>query len=62
MTNDSKKEQNPNSDKPEHIVDKTIEDTFPASDAPSTGGTTRIGSDKAEKEKGKPERTGNKKH
>jgi hypothetical protein len=32
-------------DKSEKTVDDAIEDTFPASDPPSTGGVTRIGSD-----------------
>ncbi|SEJ41034.1 hypothetical protein [Paraburkholderia diazotrophica] len=57
-----KKEQHPNSDKPEHVVDKAIEDTFPASDAPATGGTTRIESDKDTRDKGKPERSKDEKH
>jgi hypothetical protein len=35
-------EQNPNSEKSEDLVDKAVEDTFPASDPPATGGTTRI--------------------
>lgn len=41
-------EQNPGSDKPEHIIDKSVEDTFPASDPPATGGTTRIETDDAD--------------
>jgi hypothetical protein len=57
-----KKEQNPTSEKPEHAVDKAIEDTFPASDAPATGGTTRIESDKDARDKDKPERKKNEKH
>ncbi|WP_227243053.1 hypothetical protein [Paraburkholderia caribensis] len=40
-----KKEQHPTSEKPEHMVDKAVEDTFPASDPPATGGATRIQSD-----------------
>lgn len=40
-----RKEQNPTSEKPEHLVDKAVEDTFPASDAPATGGITRIEKD-----------------
>jgi hypothetical protein len=39
------KEQNPASDKSEEDVDKAVEDTFPASDPPATGGTTRIESE-----------------
>ena len=41
----TKKEQNPTSEKSEERVDETVEDTFPASDAPAHGGTTRIESD-----------------
>jgi hypothetical protein len=41
----SPKEQNPKSDKSEDDVDKAVEDTFPASDPPATGGTTRIESE-----------------
>ena len=37
-------EQRKPHDKSEANVDQTVEDTFPASDAPSTGGTTKIGS------------------
>ena len=36
------REQHPNNDKPEHNVDKAVEDTFPASDPPSIGGVTKI--------------------
>ena len=39
----SPKEQNPT--KSEEGVDKAVEDTFPASDPPATGGTTRIESE-----------------
>ncbi|SAK86628.1 hypothetical protein AWB75_05864 [Caballeronia catudaia] len=39
------KEQNPTSEKSEDQVDKSVEDTFPASDPPATGGTTRIETD-----------------
>jgi hypothetical protein len=39
------KQQNPASDKSEEEVDKAVEDTFPASDPPATGGTTRIRSE-----------------
>ena len=38
-------EKNPASDKSEEEVDKVVEDTFPASDPPATGGTTRIESE-----------------
>jgi hypothetical protein len=41
----SPKERSPGDDKPEEDVDKAIEDTFPASDPPATGGTTRIESE-----------------
>lgn len=36
------KEQHPHSERDEEDVDKAVEDTFPASDPPSTGGVTRI--------------------
>ncbi|MDH6149502.1 MULTISPECIES: hypothetical protein [Paraburkholderia] len=39
------KEQRVPDDKSEKNVDDAVEDTFPASDPPSTGGVTRIGSD-----------------
>jgi hypothetical protein len=42
----SPKEQNPT--KSEEGVDKAVEDTFPASDPPATGGTTRIESEEDE--------------
>jgi hypothetical protein len=42
------KEQNPSSEKSEDNVDKTVEDSFPASDPPATGGTTRIESEEGE--------------
>lgn len=47
------KEKHPNADKSEKQIDKEVEDSFPASDPPSTGGTTRIVPDKdgAAKEK-----------
>jgi len=35
-------EQRAPDDRSEHALDKTVEDTFPASDPPSTGGATRI--------------------
>lgn len=44
----SPKEQNPTREKSEKDVDKAIEDTFPASDPPATGGTTRIESEDGE--------------
>ncbi|MEW9585498.1 hypothetical protein [Paraburkholderia sp. DGU8] len=42
------KEQNPSSEKSEQDVDKAVEDSFPASDPPATGGTTRIESEDGE--------------
>jgi hypothetical protein len=39
----TKHEQRRPDDRSEDAVDKAVEDTFPASDAPATGGTTRIG-------------------
>jgi hypothetical protein len=44
----SPKEQNANADKPEQDVDKALEDTFPASDPTTSGGTTRIESEDGE--------------
>ena len=38
-------EQKPSSEKSEDMVDKSVEDTFPASNPPATGGTTRIEKD-----------------
>jgi hypothetical protein len=35
-------EQNPHADRSEKQIDKSVEDSFPASDPPATGGTTRI--------------------
>ncbi len=46
------KEQNPHSERAEEDVDKAVEDTFPASDPPSTGGVTRIEAD-GDKDKSK---------
>jgi hypothetical protein len=40
------KEKHPHSERAEHHVDKAVEDTFPASDPPSTGGVTRLEPDK----------------
>ncbi|MBN3751953.1 hypothetical protein G3N95_03305 [Paraburkholderia sp. Tr-20389] len=54
----TKKEQNPTSEKPEHRVDEAIEDSFPASDAPAQGGTTRIESDDEKPGKDKRDRSG----
>ena len=35
-------EQHPHADRSEKQIDKSVEDSFPASDPPATGGTTRI--------------------
>lgn len=35
-------EQRTSEEKPDDAIDQTIEDTFPASDAPATDGTTQI--------------------
>ncbi|HZZ11890.1 MAG TPA: hypothetical protein VFE79_14475 [Paraburkholderia sp.] len=40
------KEKHPNANKSEKQIDKEVEDSFPASDPPSTGGTTKIVPDK----------------
>jgi hypothetical protein len=53
MTTTKPKEQHPHSHREEEDVDRAVEDTFPASDPPATGGVTRIESDD---EKGKPEK------
>jgi hypothetical protein len=53
MTTTKPKEQLPHSHREEEDVDRAVEDSFPASDPPSTGGVTRIESDD---EKGKPEK------
>lgn len=45
------KEQNPHSERDEEDVDKAVEDTFPASDPPATGGVTRIETDDDAKKK-----------
>jgi hypothetical protein len=34
--------EHPNEDRSEKQIDESVEDTFPASDPPATGGTTRI--------------------
>jgi hypothetical protein len=41
MTPDPKETKQP-SERTEREIDKTVEDTFPASDPPANGGTTRI--------------------
>jgi hypothetical protein len=51
----SPKEQHPNTDKSEKDVDKSVEDTFPASDPRATGGTTRIDSEDGETDEDAPE-------
>jgi hypothetical protein len=48
------KEKHPHSDKSEKQIDKEVEDSFPASDPPSTGGTTRIVPDKDKASKNQP--------
>ncbi|EIF34150.1 hypothetical protein BCh11DRAFT_01948 [Burkholderia sp. Ch1-1] len=40
------KEKHPHSNKSEKQIDREVEDSFPASDPPSTGGTTKIVPDK----------------
>jgi hypothetical protein len=47
------KEQNPHSERDEEGVDKVVEDSFPASDPPSTGGVTRIETDEKKDDKKK---------
>ena len=46
-TTDPHKHENPDRDSldADHRLDKDLEETFPASDAPTTGGVTKIGSD-----------------
>jgi hypothetical protein len=46
-------ETHPPGDRSEKQIDKAVEDSFPASDPPSTGGTTRIDPDHDEKSKDK---------
>ncbi|GLU32065.1 hypothetical protein WKR88_08925 [Trinickia caryophylli] len=41
-TNDTRK-QGQQSKHEEELIDKSVEDTFPASDPPAVGGTTKIG-------------------
>ena len=45
MQSDQLKEQHPNHDKSEAMVDEGLEETFPASDPPATDGITRIDDD-----------------
>lgn len=40
------KEKHPHAGKSEKQIDNEVEDSFPASDPPSTGGTTKIVPDK----------------
>jgi hypothetical protein len=42
MSNTQSHEKHPHSNKPEKNIDEAVEDTFPASDPPSIGGTTKI--------------------
>ncbi|CAB3795431.1 hypothetical protein [Paraburkholderia fynbosensis] len=42
------KQENSASDKSEDDIDRAVEDTFPASDPPATGGTTRLESEDGE--------------
>lgn len=51
-------EQHPNADKSEKQIDEQVEESFPASDPPSTGGTTRIEPDDAAKRGEKPKDAG----
>jgi hypothetical protein len=46
------KEQNPHSERDEDDVDRAVEESFPASDPPATGGVTRIEHDEEKKDKG----------
>ncbi|CAH2785011.1 MAG: hypothetical protein CBARDCOR_3850 [uncultured Caballeronia sp.] len=55
MTTTKLKEQRPHSHREGEDVDRAVEDTFPASDPPSTGGVTRIESDE-EKRRVSPKR------
>ncbi|MGF6770859.1 hypothetical protein P3T18_003338 [Paraburkholderia sp. GAS199] len=47
------KEKHPHGNKSEKQIDRQVEDSFPASDPPSTGGTTKIVPDKDDKAKDK---------
>jgi hypothetical protein len=49
------KELHPHSNKSEKQIDKQVEDSFPASDPPSTGGITKIVPDKDAASKDKPD-------
>lgn len=51
-TKQTQQEQRRPDEKSEEQVDKAVEDTFPASDAPATGGTTRIGDTDSDDVKG----------
>ncbi|EUC20322.1 hypothetical protein [Paraburkholderia hospita] len=42
------KEPKPGSEMPEDDIDRAVDDTFPSSDPPATGGTTRIKSEDGE--------------
>ncbi|SAK89294.1 hypothetical protein AWB77_04879 [Caballeronia fortuita] len=44
------KEQHPHSERDDEDLDKAVEDTFPASDPPATGGVTRIETEDDEKD------------
>ena len=50
MKTDRLKEQHPNHDKSEAMVDEGLEESFPASDPPATDGITRLGDDGKEQE------------
>lgn len=45
------KEQHPHSDKSEKQIDHEVEESFPASDPPSTGGITKLTPDEDSKKK-----------
>jgi hypothetical protein len=47
------KEQNPHSERDDADVDRAVEESFPASDPPATGGVTRIEHDEESTEKKK---------
>jgi hypothetical protein len=48
------KEKHPHADKSEKQIDREVEDSFPASDPPSTGGATKIVPEKDAGSKHKP--------
>lgn len=50
MTSDTSK-KGQQSKHEEDLIDKSVEDTFPASDPPAVGGTTKIGSKDDDKRK-----------